>query len=137
MPIHTEAVTLFSYEATTDKAALALTNRNYSGRSLRRLRPPYRLVWKAAAGAHGFPAGTTSFLCNIQDSDDGSTWTAITGWTVAAITGSVNTTKQKMYALQVRRFVRVVGKTIAAATWVTSPQDSVFLTAVLYGEVSD
>lgn len=134
MPSHIEAITLFYYEATTDKTAYALTNRNYSGRRLSRLRPPYTLKWNAVAGANGLPAGP-SFVCNIQDSDDGSTWTAISGWTVAAITGSVNNTKQKSYASQIRRFVRVVGKTISAGTWVTSPQDSAILTAVLYGEV--
>jgi hypothetical protein len=136
MPTRTEAVTLFVYEATTDKAAHALTNRNYAGRRLARLRPPYLLVWKSVAGAGGLPA-TPSFRCNIQDSDDGTTWTAIAGWTVAAITGSVNATKQKAYSSQIRKFVRVVGKTISAGTWVTSPQDSAILTAVLYGEVSD
>lgn len=136
MPVHTEAITLFRYEATTDKTAYALTNRNYSGRSLRRLRPPYRLKWMCEAGANGLPA-SPSFVCNIQDSDDGSTWTAVSGWTVAAITGAVNTTKWKSYASQIRRFVRVVGKTLSAGTWVTSPQDSAILTAVLYGEVAD
>lgn len=133
MPSHIEAITLFRAEFTTDKAAYASTNRNYSGRRLARLKPPYRLSWTSEVGAGGVPTGTISLIGNIQDSDDGTTWTAVSGWTVTAITAAAARTKWKSYSAQVRAFVRVVAKTIAAGTW--GAGQSLILTAVLYGEV--
>lgn len=131
MASHREAVTLFSYTATTDKAALALTNRAYAGRRLARLRPPYILSWVSGNAGSVAPSGTISMLANIQDSSDGTTWTAIAGWTVTAITAAGARTKLKAYASQIRQYVRVVGKTLAAGTWASGST----LLAVLTGEV--
>lgn len=131
MPSRRKAITLFSYTVTTDKAAFASTNRAYAGRRLSALRPPYILSWRSANAGSTAPSGTISMLCNIQDSDDGTTWTAISGWTVTAITAAGAKVKMKAYGSQIRKYVRVVGKTLAAGTWASGST----LTAVLTGEV--
>lgn len=128
---HREAITLFQYTVTTDKAAFASTNRAYSGRRLARLRPPYVMSWVSGNAGGTAPSGTISMLMNVQDSDDGTTWTAISGWTVTAITAAGAKTKLKAYASQIRKYIRVVGKTLAAATWGSGST----LTAIITGEV--
>lgn len=128
---HREAITLFQYTVTTDKAAFASTNRAYSGRRLARLRPPYVMSWVSANAGSGAPSGTISMLMNVQDSDDGTTWTAVAGWAVTAITAAGARTKIKAFASQIRKYIRVVGKTLAAATWASGST----LTAIISGEV--
>jgi hypothetical protein len=128
---HREAITLFQYTVTTDKAAFASTNRAYAGRRLARLRPPYILSWVSGNAGTGAPSGTISMIANIQDSDDGVTWTAIAAWTVASNAAAGALTKLKAYGSQIRKYVRVVGKTLAAATWASGST----LTAILTGEV--
>jgi hypothetical protein len=131
MGTRTEAVTLFSYTVTTDKASFTATG--YAGRRLSALRPPYTLSWKSENAGATAPSGTISMIARLQDSDDNSTFDNVTAFTVTAITAAGAREKTKTYTSQLRYYVRILAKTLAAGTWANGSN----LTAILTGTVGD
>ncbi len=109
-------VQFYSRDFTTDVTEQA--DAVYTGRKLRHLRAPWLLsVTRANAGATA--PGTTSLVINmrVQHSDDGSTWSDVTGWT-SILVNTVGAGDQELaHANQLKEWVRVVAGTATHSTW--------------------
>jgi hypothetical protein len=121
-----EKLQMYQKTVTTDGTVLTATG--YTGRKIRHLRPPFVLSLDTSNAGATAPTGTISIKVQIQDSDDGSTWNTITAWTIAAVSAAGTKNRQKAYANQIREWVRVTSKTLAAGTWAAGTLVKVFLT---------
>jgi len=119
--------TVFSRSVTTDE-----TNQSdavYTGRKFRHLRAPWVLN-VAIADAGATTPGGTNFLVRmkVEDSPDGTTWTAVSAFTHADMTTPGSATGIALYANQMNEWIRVRGASLEAGTWNTGSTITVTLT---------
>ena len=119
-------IQLFQKTVTTD--GTILTAAGYTGRKLRHIRPPFVLSLNTSNAGANAPQGTIELRVKIQDSTDGTTWNDLTSWTIDDVSAAGTKNRQKAYANQIREWIRVVSKTLAAGTWRSGSLVKVFLT---------
>lgn len=121
-----KTIQLFQKTVTTD--GTVLTAAGYTGRKLRHIRPPYVLSLNTSNAGANAPQGTVELRVKIQDSTDGTTWNDVAAWTIDDVSAADTKNRIKAFASQIREWVRVVSKTLAAGTWRSGSLVKVFVT---------